>query len=165
MPFISQVAVGRRPFLNVLGNTFKTQDGTGVRDYIHIMDLADGHVSALHRILTYPGEQKGFFEVFNLGSGKGYSVLDMVAAFERSTGVEIKYRMTEPRDGDVDAVYADASKALKVLGWKTKHDVDRMCLDTHRWQKRNPFGYQTQEEAAQVENNNIISQEIGGEIP
>lgn len=161
MPFISQVAVGRRPFLSIFGNDFKTHDGTGVRDYIHIMDLADGHVSALNRILSNNNnnidvpEDSSSFEIFNLGSGNGYSVLDMVKGFERSTGVKIPYQMTGRREGDVDAVYADASKAYRILGWKTKYTLDQMCSDTYRWQSKYPFGFRSSANDEMEENNNI----------
>lgn len=138
MPYISQVAIGRRPLLNIYGNDFDTKDGTGVRDYIHIMDLASGHVAALERILS---QNKLGFEAINLGSGHGYSVLEMVEAFQKASGVKIKYKIAPRREGDVDAVYADCTKAHDILGWSAKHGIDRMCIDTWRWQSKNPHGF------------------------
>lgn len=137
MPYISQVAVGRLKKLQVFGNDYPTPDGTGVRDYIHVVDLAKGHVSAL----SYAGKNKGV-EVFNLGTGIGYSVLDIVKTFERVNQIEIPYEITERRAGDIAECYADASKAEKILGWKAEKSLEDMCRDTYRWQKQNPNGYQ-----------------------
>lgn len=136
MPFVSQVAVGRREFLNVWGNDYATIDGTGVRDYIHVMDLAEGHVRALAWL-----QNKSGVHVFNLGTGRGYSVLEMVKAFEQASGKAVPYRISPRRPGDVAAVYADASKAERELGWKAVRDIDAMCQDAWHWQKQNPVGY------------------------
>ncbi|KAK4884932.1 hypothetical protein RN001_001203 [Aquatica leii] len=139
MPYIAQVAVGRREKVNVFGSDYETPDGTGVRDYIHITDLATGHVQALSKI-NEPNF-KGW-EVYNLGTGKGYSVLEMIKAFSKSSQKEIKYELSERREGDVAASYADASKAKKELNWTATKDIDDMCFDTWKWQSANPNGYQ-----------------------
>lgn len=136
MPYISQVAVGKLPKLGVFGDDYNTPDGTGVRDYIHVEDLAVGHVKAIDYIFTGPG-----LDVINLGTGAGYSVLDMVKAFSRACGKEIPYEIRPRRAGDIDMCYADPSKALKVLGWKAERGLDEMCEDTWRWQSQNPNGY------------------------
>ncbi len=136
MPYISQVAVGKLPFLRVFGNDYPTPDGTGVRDYIHVCDLAEGHAAAL----AYAGSHRGA-EVFNLGTGTGYSVLELVKTFEQVNGVRIPYEITKRRPGDVAQCYADVSKAEKVLGWKAKRGLADMCRDTFRWQRQNPAGY------------------------
>lgn len=136
MPYISQVAVGKREKLSVFGNDYDTPDGTGVRDYIHVADLADGHVVALDRALSVKG-----CEVYNLGTGKGVSVLDLVKAFEEATGINIPYVITDRRPGDIATSYADCSKAKKVLGWEAKRDVKKACEDTWNWQKNNPDGF------------------------
>lgn len=136
MPYISQVAVGRREQLTVFGNDYSTVDGTGVRDYIHVMDLAEGHVKAL----TWLQNQTGV-HVFNLGTGRGYSVLEMVKAFELVSGRPVSYRISPRRSGDVAAVYADATKAERELGWKAVRGIDVMCQDAWHWQKQNPLGY------------------------
>ena len=136
MPYIAQVAVGRREALSVFGDDYETPDGTGVRDYIHVVDLAKGHVAALRRAETVKG-----CEVFNLGTGKGVSVLELVCAFEKATGVKIPYVIAPRRPGDIAYSYADASKALRVLGWKTEKNAEDACRDTWRWQKNNPNGY------------------------
>ncbi len=136
MPYISQVAVGKLEKLGVFGNDYDTPDGTGVRDYIHVVDLAVGHVKAIDYILTNPG-----LDVINLGTGVGYSVLDMVKAFEKACGKDISYEIKPRREGDIAMCYADPSKALKVLGWKAEHGLDEMCEDTWRWQSQNPNGY------------------------
>lgn len=146
MPFIAQVAVGRRPFLSVFGNDYETADGTGVRDYIHITDLAVGHVAALDRILAH---QKLGFEVINLGSGSGFSVLQMIESFEKASGRKIAYKLVARREGDVDAIYADCEKASSVLNWTPKLDLNRMCVDTWRWQSKYPNGFA-------CDNNNIL---------
>ncbi len=137
MPYISQVAVGKLEKLGVFGNDYDTPDGTGVRDYIHVVDLAIGHVKAINYIFTNPG-----LDVINLGTGQGYSVLDMVKAFSRACGKEIPYEIKPRREGDIAMCYADPSKAAKVLGWKAERGLDEMCEDTWRWQSQNPNGYE-----------------------
>lgn len=130
MPYITQVAQGIRPKLNVFGNDYPTHDGTGVRDYIHVVDLAKGHVAALE----YAQKHKGC-EVFNLGTGQGYSVLDLVKAFEKVTGIEIPYEIVGRRPGDVAVNYADTTKAETLLGWKAEKGIEDMCRDAWRWQR------------------------------
>ncbi len=136
MPYIAQVAVGRLDHLNVFGNDYPTPDGTGVRDYIHVVDLAKGHVKAVQWVLENTG-----CDAVNLGTGHGVSVLDLVHAFEEATGVHIPYEIAPRRAGDPATVYADCSKAKRVLGWEAELDTRRMCEDTWRWQKNNPNGY------------------------
>lgn len=136
MPFVTQVAVGKRDKLNVFGNDYNTHDGTGVRDYIHVVDLAKGHLKALERIMSYTG-----IDEFNLGTGNGYSVLDIVSNFEKATGVSIPYVICDRRPGDIATCYADASKAKEILGWAAKMDIEDMCRDSWRWQRMNPEGY------------------------
>ena len=136
MPYISQVAVGKREYLSVFGNNYPTPDGTGVRDYIHVVDLALGHVKAIGFALPRTG-----VEIFNLGTGNGTSVLGLVKAFEEANGIPVPYKIVEPRAGDVAYSYANAQKALDILGWKAERDVTKMCEDTWRWQKNNPNGY------------------------
>ena len=136
MPYISQVAIGRRDHLNVFGNDYDTPDGTGVRDYNHVVDLARGHVAAIDYMQTHKGEN-----VFNLGTGIGYSVLDMVHAFERVTGKKIPYEITARRPGDLATVYASPDKSAELLGWKAQYNLDDMCRDTWAWQTKNPMGY------------------------
>ena len=136
MPYIAQVAVGRREKLHVFGNDYNTVDGTGVRDYIHVCDLAAGHVKAVDWVL-----ENNKCDEFNLGTGKGTSVLQLRSAFEKASGVEIPYVIDPRRPGDPDEVYADASKAKKVLGWEAKLGIDEMCRDSWNWQKNNPNGY------------------------
>ena len=136
MPYISQVAVGRRDHLSVFGNDYDTHDGTGVRDYIHVVDLARGHVAAIEYMQSHRGES-----VFNLGTGIGYSVLDMVKAFERVTGRKIPYEIVARRPGDIATVYASPDKSAELLGWKAQYDLDDMCRDTWKWQSENPMGY------------------------
>ena len=138
MPYITQVAIGKLECLNVCGNDYPTPDGTGVRDYIHVVDLALGHIKALDRLLKVKG-----CEVYNLGTGKGYSVLDVVKAFEKASGIKINYRIAPRRAGDVACCYADATKAKEVLGWQAQYDIDDMCADSWRWQSQNPDGYAT----------------------
>ena len=138
MPYITQVAVGKLQELSVLGNDYDTHDGTGVRDYIHVVDLAKGHVLALKHNL----ENKGV-AVFNLGTGIGYSVLDMVKAFENVNGVKVPYAIKERRPGDVATCYADASKANDILGWKAEKTLQDMMRDSWRWQSSNPNGYES----------------------
>jgi UDP-glucose 4-epimerase len=135
-PYVAQVAAGRREFLNVYGNDYPTPDGTGVRDYVHVMDLAEGHVKGLQRLLA----EAGTFTV-NLGTGRGYSVLELVAAFERASGAAVPYRMVARRPGDVAACFADASHAQQALGWRARRDLAEMCADLWRWQVQNPTGY------------------------
>ena len=135
MPYITQVAIGKLECLNVCGNDYPTPDGTGVRDYIHVVDLALGHIKALDRLRKVKG-----CEVYNLGTGKGYSVLDVVKAFGKASGIKINYRIAPRRAGDVACCYADATKAKEVLGWQAKYDIDDMCADSWRWQSQNPNG-------------------------
>ena len=136
MPYITQVAVGKLPCLGVFGDDYDTHDGTGVRDYIHVVDLANGHVKALKKIQENAGVC-----VYNLGTGNGYSVLDMVHAFEKACGKEVKYQIKERRPGDIAACYADPSKAKEELGWVAVRGLDEMCEDSWRWQSGNPDGY------------------------
>ena len=140
MPFVAQVAVGRLPRLRVFGNDYPTPDGTGVRDYIHVTDLAAGHVAALGRLM---GDAPVEHPVVNLGTGRGQSVLEVVRAFEAASARPIPYDIVERREGDVAVSYADASLALRYLGWKAKRDLDAMCADAWRWQVANPRGYQS----------------------
>jgi len=134
LPYIAQVAVGRRDKLQIFGGDYNTPDGTGVRDYLHVVDLARGHVKALEKL--EPGVM-----TFNLGTGKGFSVLDVLHAFEKACGKAIPYAITERRPGDLPSYYADPEHALKTLGWQAEHDLDTMCADTWRWQSQNPNGY------------------------
>ncbi|MBQ2288543.1 MAG: UDP-glucose 4-epimerase GalE [Lachnospiraceae bacterium] len=137
MPYITQVAVGKRESLGVFGNDYDTHDGTGVRDYIHVVDLADGHVKAIQKMdNNFEGVR-----VYNLGTGIGYSVLDVVNAFGKAFGRPIPYEIKERRPGDIATCYADSSLAEKELGWKAIRDLDKMCEDSWRWQKNNPDGY------------------------
>lgn len=136
MPYISQTAIGKRDHLNVFGNDYPTPDGTGVRDYLHVVDLARGHVAAM----DYMAERKGVF-VFNLGTGHGYSVLDMVHAFEKATGKKVPYKIAPRRAGDVAEVYCDPGKAERELGWKAEHSLEDMCRDSWNWQSKNPNGF------------------------
>lgn len=138
MPFISQVAVGRLPKLKVFGGDYPTVDGTGVRDYIHVLDLAAGHVKALQWLAE---ARQGGATAINLGTGRGVSVLEMVKAFEAASGRHVPHEIVERRPGDAASCYADASLAQKLLGWKATHDVDAMCRDSWRWQSQNPEGY------------------------
>ena len=137
MPYIARVAVGTLPSLNVFGNDYPTPDGTGVRDYIHVTDLATGHMAALDYAASHTG-----VEVFNLGTGTGYSVLDMVHAFSRACGRDIPYRIAPRRSGDIAACYADVTKAKEILGWRAKLDIDDMCRSAWNWQSHNPNGYE-----------------------
>ena len=136
MPYITQVAVGKRDKLTVFGNDYDTPDGTGVRDYIHVVDLAKGHVLALKKI-----EENAGLKIYNLGTGVGYSVLDIVKNFEDATGVKIPYVIGERRPGDIATCYASAEKAYKELGWKAQYGIKEMCEDSWRFQKNNPTGY------------------------
>ncbi|HEM4086002.1 UDP-glucose 4-epimerase GalE [Streptococcus suis] len=137
MPFIAQVAVGKRPELSVFGNDYDTVDGTGVRDYIHVIDLALGHIKALEKISTTAG-----VHTYNLGSGQGTSVLELVQAFEKVNGVPVPYKIVDRRPGDVATCYANADKALEELDWKTEKTIEDMCRDTWNWQSKNPNGYE-----------------------
>ena len=136
LPYITQVASGKREYLRVYGNDYPTHDGTGVRDYIHVVDLAKAHLSALERAVKMHA-----IEYFNIGTGNGYSVLDVVHAFERVTGRPLPYRIEGRRPGDIAVCYADPTKAEQVLGWKAEFDMNRMCEDSYRWQSMNPDGY------------------------
>ena len=135
MPFVAQVAIGKRAKLAVFGNDYPTADGTGVRDYIHVDDLASGHLVALNAL------QKPGLVTVNLGTGRGYSVLEMVKAFEAASNKPVPYDIVARRPGDIAACYADPSLAKQLLDWEAKHDIDRMCADTWRWQSKNPQGY------------------------
>lgn len=136
MPFVTQVAVGKRPQLSVVGGALPTHDGTGVRDYIHVVDLALGHLAALEKVVA----GKGAWTV-NLGTGKGYSVLDFVKAFEKASGRPIPYQIVDRRPGDVAQCYADPSLAAEMLGWRAQRDLQQMCADSWNWQQKNPDGY------------------------
>lgn len=137
MPYISQTAVGRREHLNVFGNDYPTPDGTGVRDYLHVMDLAAGHVAAMEYLRTHTGEA-----VFNLGTGKGCSVLEMVHAFEEASGEKVPYKIAPRRPGDLAVCYADPSKSRRELGWEAGRSLVDMCRDAWSWQSKNPNGYE-----------------------
>jgi len=136
MPYVAQVAIGRREALNVFGNDYPTPDGTGVRDYIHVVDLARGHLAALDKL-----DSIADVLTVNLGTGRGYSVLEMVEAFHRASGRDIPYRIVSRRPGDIAACYADPSLAERLLGWRAEYDLERMCRDVWRWQSQNPNGY------------------------
>lgn len=137
VPYVTQVAIGKRPYLNVNGNDYDTPDGTGVRDYIHVCDLAYGHVLALNKLATNPG-----LVIYNLGTGVGYSVLDVVKAFDQAVGTPIPYKIAPRRPGDIAACYADPTKAYKELGFKTKYDLKDMAETAWNWQKMNPNGFE-----------------------
>ncbi len=137
VPYIAQVAVGKREHLNVFGNDYKTHDGTGVRDYIHVCDLADGHIKALEKISS----ENGGVLIYNLGTGIGYSVLDVLKAYNKACGRELPYVICPRRPGDTDASYSDPTLAEKELGWKAEYSIDDMCRDSWNWQKNNPNGY------------------------
>jgi len=136
MPFVAQVAVGRREKLSVFGGDWPTPDGTGVRDYIHVVDLAQGHLAALRRC-----ERESGYWTVNLGTGTGYSVLDMVRAFERASGRPVPYEIVARRPGDIASCYADPAQAERLLGWRARLGIDEMCADGWRWQSGNPQGY------------------------
>ena len=136
MPYIAQVAVGKREYLSVFGDDYDTDDGTGVRDYIHVMDLADGHVKAIDKIDSFDKVM-----TINLGTGKGYSVLDVVKAYEKASGKKIPYKIVGRRDGDIAKNYADPTYAKEILGWEAKRGLEEMCEDSWRWQSQNPNGY------------------------
>ena len=136
MPYVTQVAVGKRPFLQVFGGDYDTPDGTGVRDYIHVMDLAEGHVAAVRHLL-----ERDASVTVNLGTGQGYSVLEVIHAFEQASGRSVPYQIVDRRPGDVAACYADPSKARAVLGWSATRGLPDMCADAWRWQSQNPQGF------------------------
>nr|WP_312971300.1 UDP-glucose 4-epimerase GalE [Pseudomonas sp.] len=136
LPFITQVAVGKLPQLSIFGDDYSTLDGTGIRDYIHVVDLAQGHVTALRYLESHVG-----MHTWNLGTGQGYSVLDMVKAFEVATGVPVPYKVVNRRPGDIAVCYSDPAKALAELGWEAKFSLQQMIVDAWRWQKMNPNGY------------------------
>lgn len=148
MPYITQVAVGKLDCLGVFGDDYDTHDGTGVRDYIHVVDLAVGHVKAIQKIAKVEDARRSDINyrpqvmVYNLGTGKGYSVLDMVKSFEKASGKKINYQIKERRPGDIDTCYADPSKAKEELGWEALRGIDEMCADSWNWQKNNPEGYE-----------------------
>ena len=137
MPYITQVAEGKREYLNVYGNDYDTVDGTGVRDYIHVVDLAKGHLKALNKIC----DETGVY-VYNLGTGRGYSVLEVVNAFEKASGVKVPYKIVDRRPGDLATCYSDPTKAKEELGWVAEKGIDEMCADSYRWQHTNPNGYE-----------------------
>jgi UDP-glucose 4-epimerase len=136
MPFISQVALGRHKYLQIFGNNYETRDGTGERDYVHVMDLADAHVKAVQC-----QNNCNPFEILNIGNGKGITVLELVDSFRRASGVPIKYKLTNCREGDLPAFWAETSLAFEKLSWKPKSTINQMCIDTWRWQKNNKTGY------------------------
>ena len=136
MPYITQVAIGKLEQLGVFGDDYDTPDGTGVRDYVHVVDLARGHVAALKAL-----KPEGGVHIYNLGTGRGTSVLELVHAFIKATGVDVPYAIKPRREGDIDACWADCSKAERELGWKAEYDIERMCADSWRWQQANPQGY------------------------
>ena len=138
LPYITQVAVGKLVCLGVFGNDYDTKDGTCVRDYIHVVDLAKGHVKALKKMMRDPGK----VDIYNLGTGIGYSVLDVINAFEKVNDLKINYVFKDRRAGDVPACYADPSLAFKELGWKAEKNIEDMCRDSFRWQKANPNGFE-----------------------
>ena len=136
LPYITQVAAGRRECLSVFGNDYNTHDGTGVRDYIHVVDLARAHLKAIERAETLTG-----VEQFNIGTGVGYSVLDIVHAYEKATGIKINYKIVDRRPGDIDECYANPKKAYELLGWQAEYNIEDMCRDSYNWQLKNPRGY------------------------
>ncbi|MDO4938503.1 MAG: UDP-glucose 4-epimerase GalE [Lachnospiraceae bacterium] len=137
LPYVTQVAIGKLPILGVFGNDYDTPDGTCIRDYIHVSDLAFGHIKALNNLL----DSKPDVRVYNLGTGHGYSVMDVINAFEKANGIKISYEFKNRRPGDIPVCYADPSKAFNELGWKAEHDIVDMCRDAWNWQKNNPDGY------------------------
>lgn len=136
LPYVAQVAIGKLPCLGVFGDDYDTPDGTGVRDYIHVVDLAVGHVKAINKIKENPG-----VKIYNLGTGNGYSVLDVVKAFSKACGHDVPYEIKPRRPGDISTCYSDASLAKKELGWEAQYGIDEMCADSWRWQSMNPNGY------------------------
>lgn len=143
LPYVARVAVGTYPYVKVYGNDYNTPDGTGVRDYIHVVDLAKGHVKALEKMKKDIAFGNSMLQIYNLGTGIGYSVLEIIHAFSKVCGHELPYRFEKRRSGDIDACYADASKAKKELGWQAKFNLEQMCEDMYRWQVTNPKGYIT----------------------
>lgn len=148
LPYVAKVAVGKLEKVHVFGNDYNTPDGTGVRDYIHVVDLAKGHIKAIEKIVKTEEAENGKagalgLKVYNLGTGNGYSVLDIVAAFSKACGKELPYVIDPRRAGDIDMCYADPALAKEELGWSAEYDLERMCADTWRWQSRNPDGYAT----------------------
>lgn len=141
MPYISQVAIGLRPELSVFGNDYPTPDGTGVRDYIHVVDLAKGHSAALQALKPRKSRENGQLLTVNLGTGQGHSVLEIIRAFEKATGRPIPYRITPRRPGDVAIYYADPTLAKSLLGWQAELGLEQMCRDAWRWQQNNPQGF------------------------
>ena len=137
LPYITQVASGKRECLSVFGNDYNTHDGTGVRDYIHVVDLAQAHLKAIEWV-----EKANGIDYFNIGTGQGYSVLDIVNAYEKATGIKIPYKIVDRRPGDVDECCADPTKAYNILGWKAKYGIEDMCRDSNNWQSKNPNGYE-----------------------
>lgn len=137
LPYVAQVAAGKREYLSVYGDDYATHDGTGVRDYIHVVDLAIAHLKALDRAVTVKG-----IDYFNIGTGNGYSVLDIVNAYEKASGKKVNYKIVARRPGDIDECYADATKAKELLGWVATRDINRMCVDLANWQEKNPNGYE-----------------------
>lgn len=137
LPYVAKVAAGQLPYLSVFGDDYNTKDGTGVRDYIHVVDLAKAHLKALERAEKVTG-----VEHFNIGTGTGYSVLDIVKAYEKATGLKVEYRIAPRRPGDIDTCYADPKKAYEVLGWAAENGIDEMCEDLANWTKQNPNGYE-----------------------
>ena len=136
MPYISQVACGKLSKLTVFGNDYDTKDGTCIRDYIHVVDLAKGHIKALKRLF-----EKGGISKYNLGTGKGYSVLELIEAFEKASGVKVKYEFGKRRSGDIAMCYASVEKAKEELDWEAEYGIIKMCEDSWNWQKNNPNGY------------------------
>ncbi len=141
LPYITQVAIGKLEYLNVFGDDYDTHDGTGVRDYIHVVDLAVGHVKAVKKLKEMSKDETKKVLTYNLGTGIGYSVLDVVKSFEKASGVKIPYKIKPRRSGDIATCYADASLAKKELDWEAKYGIEEMCEDAWRWQKQNPDGY------------------------
>lgn len=137
LPYITQVASGKRECLSVFGNDYNTHDGTGVRDYIHVVDLAQAHLKAVEWL-----ENSSGIDYFNIGTGQGYSVLDIVNAYEKATGIKIPYKIVDRRPGDIDECCADPTKAYNVLGWQAKYGIEDMCRDSNNWQSKNPNGYE-----------------------
>ena len=136
LPYVAQVATGKRECLSIFGNDYDTHDGTGVRDYIHVVDLAKAHLKAIER-----AEKRTGVEYFNVGTGTGYSVLDIVKAYEAATGAKVNYKIVDRRPGDIDECYADPTKAYELLGWKAEYNIEDMCRDSYNWQSKNPDGY------------------------
>ena len=139
LPYVAQVAIGKLECVGVFGNDYDTPDGTGVRDYIHVVDLAKGHVKAINKLMEHPG-----VKIYNLGTGKGYSVLDVIKAFGKACGKEIPYQIKARRPGDIATCYSDASLAKKELGWEAQYGIEEVCADSCRWQTMNPDGYNTE---------------------